>query len=346
MKFGNIFEAYGHLKDKKREVKNAEQVQEFNGIDPAVFKTFFELQVKLEKEGAAMGGGMDYHAYARRMWTDLVGPIDENSETSFKQFEDALISGLHDIDMRPNVYEHVTENMVALIRQYQDRIKNTAIWSTGDVESTAYQVGKIESSEIVKSYHRALKDATSKEETKDIIKEKTSYLVADEKFQALAQYVEGVFTKNSEEKVKIVIVEDSRGNFKKVEDTLAKVFGERASQIEVVPIWVTYSREGKQAEEKAAASDEARDALAQEKVKLNAVDSFAELLDESRFGDKFEGAHVFVDFDGVVGNNIKMRDEQARVTYNALMSAATKLTGKKEEELLGTIKSKISNSSK
>ncbi len=342
MEFPNFIKANKHASTHREKANTSgtilEDFSQYKDIDPSLHKYFFDHQFKIEKSG-----NMDYHVYARTIWEQLIGEITPDNQKSFESFENSMIIGLHNIDMTPHVYDHVTESLAGLIAKYQKSVKNVALWSTGDVEATGYQIEKINRSKIIMSYYKALKSELPKEEAGKIMREKTSYMVADNKFKGLAEYSLNAIEKNPNEKIKIVILEDSRGNFDKAPRVLAEALGDKASQVEIIPIWATYSREGQQAESKAVSSYDATTNLIKQKENLNAINTFRNLLDENRFGPIFEGAHVFVDFDGVVGNNISMRDEQAKVIYNALMTATISNTGLTEKEISEDIKSKINS---
>lgn len=345
MEFRNFFEAKKHLLAKRKEVGNMETLDnptmESPVIDPVILKYFFDLQVAIEKKGAVDGTGMDYHIYAREMWDKLVGDTTPETQASFDQFEGALISGLHDIDMTEHTYKHVASSLTSLVEKYQNSVSHVSLWSTGDVESTAYQVGKILKSKIVQLYHQALKSVLSKEGVAEVIKHKTSFSVADNKFLDLTEHVKRQLEKSSSEKVKVVIIEDSVGNFDKAKKALAASLGENYSRIEIYPIWATYSREGIQLKKQTEASPDAAIKLASHIKDLNAIDDFSELLDSDRFGDMFKDAHLFVDFDGVIGNNVTMRNAQSAVIYKALIESAKKATGMNEEDLVNSMKKKI-----
>lgn len=342
MQFKNFFDAAGHAESNRQKAESGATVerQQFGSIDPALFKYFFDLQVNLEKERESGGENMNYHTYARRMWEKLIGDINPQNEEFFHQFENTMILGLHKIDMKPMVYEHVTEQLAALVKQYKESIKHLALWSTGDVEATGYQVGKVSSSGIIKGFSKALKNELPEGTVGEFMKEKTSYLVADNKFKAFTEYVTEALNKHHDEEIKIVIIEDSRKNFDKAREALVKDLGEKASKVQIIPIWVTYSREGQQAEKKALSPDE-KLKLEKQKVNLNAINSFKDLLNTKHFESIFKDAHVFVDFDGVIGDNISMREEQARATYDALMGAVISNTGMTEQEIINKMKSKI-----
>jgi hypothetical protein len=343
MQFKNFFEAAGHAKANRQKAESnltLDRGGQFGPVDPALVKYFFDLQAKIEKEGEQSGGGMDYHIFARRMWEELVGEIDQQNEKLFHQFENALIFGLHSIDMKPLVYEHVTEQLAALIKQYKESIKHLALWSTGDVTVTGYQAGKINSSGIIKRFSKTLQAELPEGQVGEFMKEKTSYMVADNKFKAFTEYATEALRKNPDENLKIVIVEDSKKNFDKAREYLEKDLGEKATKVQIIPVWVTYSREGKLDEAKAISPDE-KQKLEELKISLNSINDFGELLNTERFGDILKDAHLFVDFDGVIGSNIPMREEQAKVTYGALMQTAILSTGSTEQELVEKMKSRI-----
>lgn len=340
----NIIEAKSHLSSKKiTPDATVESSRESQLVDLTLSKYFFDLQGKIEKEGTASGTGMNYHTYAREMWEGLVGEITQNTQPHFAQFENALISGLHGIDMQEHSYDHVKESLARLVEQYQDSVKHVSLWSTGDVETTAYQIGKILKSKIVHQYHQALKAKLSKEKVKSILKEETSFFVADNKFLDLVEYVKKQLETDPSETVKLVIIEDSRNNFKKAKESLEKSLGEKFSQVEIIPIWASYSREGTQAKDKANSSPDVAETLANNTRDFNAIDDFTQLLDTDRFSHIFKDAHVFVDFDGVIGNNITMRNTQASVTYKALIKSAMISTSMNEVDLVEVMKKKLSS---
>lgn len=341
MKF-NFLEARKHAREQEKKAGDKIKTlsaHEFKDIDPTIYKYFFDHQAKLEKDGEAKKTGMDYRAYARRMWEQLVGEINEQNSKYVEQFENALVSGLHGIDMHPLVYSHLATSLAELVNKYQTSIKHLALWSTGDVAATGYQVGKIDSSKVIGLYHQALKEKfPNVTERERVLREQTSYMVADNKFEDLVNYVAKILQTQPDQEIKIVIVEDSRKNFEKVIKVIAENLGEKANSVRIIPIWATYSREGQQA--KKAATGDGVGAFETQKKDLNAIDSFEDLLDD-RFRSVLDGAHVFVDFDGVIGDNVAMRDEQARVTYNALIHPAMESLDASERDLAQAIKTKI-----
>ena len=292
---------------------------------PDLSKYFFELQSKVEEEG-----DMDYNKYATRLWEKFM----ENEQTDsvgFDNFRGQIITGLHGIDMSKMLAPDISDTMPELVAKYQGRIKSLNIWSTGDVAATGYQDAKISKSGIV----RKLISNLQKDERHDFIRDKTNYIVAGDKFEKLAAFVEAHENDDeTEPPLKIVIIEDSSGNFEKVDKLLNDKI--EAGKVVIKKIWFTGSREGREAQKKVDklvedGSEEAEDAVEELKKKkkdFNSIETFDELLDEDRFGTIFDGAHVMVDFDGVIGDNVTMREHQAEVIYNALLRGAAAETGR------------------
>ncbi len=278
-------------------------------VDPAVFKYIFQLQVAIENLGP-----MDYRAYATRMWLELLSLTPEWSGSVYRDFESSMIRGLHDIDMSKHVYAHVKESLSGLIESYGDSVLSVILWSTGDVSATGYQVAKIARSGIIRQYRSLMRKNMFVTPTQW----KTVYMVEDNKFAKLIDYVRWALA-TYPPPLKLVVIEDSAKNFEKVASALRLFFPK--ALIELISIWAVYSREGISEAEKAEKSDTLLSLEARKSV-LNAIDSFADLLDTARFSDAFRGAHILVDFDGVIGNNVTMRQEQARVIYGAFRSAA------------------------
>jgi hypothetical protein len=304
-------------------------------VSPEMYDYTFQLQSQVEK-----GGTMDYHKYAAEMWGHITG--EKNASDGFTQFESAMIRGLHGINMQELVEPSLVTNMADIVAQYKDDIASVAIWSTGDVDATGYQAGKIASSRVLNQFMHLI----PKEERAKFIKEKTAYMVADNKFDRLSEYAQSALEKNPDGQLKLVIIEDSVSNFGKVRKSLDQELGNKGEQVEVVPIWFSASREGKTAEAKVEAFkrygdlqgyEKARADLDAQKQELHAINSFDELLDRERFGDLFKDGHVFVDFDGVIGDNIRMRDAQASIIYNSLLQGMSVKTGKSPEELAGYV---------
>lgn len=320
-----------HAKDRLRAASEG-IITSNNALVPVpqdVFSYLFGLQVQIEQEGA-----MDYHKYADKMWKELAGDRISQDQ-GFRQFEGLMISGLHNIDMSELVYPHLLENMDHLVERYKDDIESVAIWSTGDVSATGYQAGKIDRSRIIKQFFGTLRESLGGDRS-EFVKNKTAYLVDDDKYDRLAEYAGQRLNEDPEKMAKIVIIEDSAGSFEKAQKILDERLG--VGKAEVVPVWFTASREGTNAQKVVdelkgtEKYEEEKEKLENKKKDLNAISNFEELLDDSRFGKIFKDSHVMVDFDGVVCDNIKMRDEQAKVIYSALVNGISQSTGKELEE--------------
>ncbi len=292
-----------------------------------LFDYFFSLQSEIEKVG-----GMNYRKYAKKMWQKLVPDISDESN-GFYEFQQCMIGGLYSIDMKEMVYPDLTETMPNLIEKYIDKIARISIWSTGDVSATGYQVAKINKSGITDNFLSSTNISMPKNERLDFIKNRTSYIVDDNKFNRLNEYVSQFEPKEQISKpMKIVIIEDTASNFEKAKTSLSDHI--KDGKVEIIPIWFTNSREGINAEKsvKDLATDKTqyeveKAKLEQKKSDLNSIKSFNELLDDSRFGGIFNNAHIMVDFDGVIADNITMRNKQAGVIYGAIIQGVMSETG-------------------
>ncbi len=321
--FDNYRDAKNHALNHK--VGSERALQEMTGVEMDMLTTpsesltsyFFALQSQIEGEG-----DMDYHKYASQMWTKFFGqPEGQKDQEAFSYFENRMIASLHSIDMKKLVYPHVTHNLEALIDIRGDEVSQLILWSTGDVAATGYQAGKIDKSGVIPHFLKALVKRGPEKARKWA--EKTRYMVDDNKFERLVDHV--AQTKKEGEMMKLVVIEDSVKNFDIVRDALEKKFGKQTveKEFQIHPIWAAYSREGLTAQKKAESSPEEWEAFMTKRRKLNAIDTFAELLDP-KFNEMFKDAYVFCDFDGVIGNNIEMREEQAKVIFHALTEGGLK----------------------
>lgn len=277
-------------------------------IDKTLFDYFFRVQSEIEKQGR-----MDYHRYATRLWQEVVeGGVETPnlaSDPQFRRFEGNLILGLHDIDMRQHVYGELVENLGQMIAKYGRSIRKVAVWTTGDNEATGYQPAKIARSGIITAFARAVKSHHEGDVVKsnEFTAAKTATIISDNKFNELGGYLTA-----EEGLTKLVVIEDSRSNLRRVAKMVEAINVARSGdkRIEFIPVWATYSREGMQARAKAD-KEGTMDALEAEKAAFHAIDSPKDILDD-RFGEIFAGADVLVDFDGVAGNNLTMREAQAQ----------------------------------
>jgi hypothetical protein len=300
------------------------------GVPQEMYNYIFVLQVQNETPGP-----MDYRKYAGTMWEELAG--QEPDSPGFEIFQEHMIANLHNIKMKDIVFPHLSRNMSQLVETYKHDIESVNLWSTGDVSATGYQPGKIEKSGIIRDFLGAVRDNLSHQEKTQFIREKTNYLVDDNKFSGLVEHTGKLLEADPEQPLKFVIIEDSFNNFKKAKDALDAKYGE--GKVEVVPIWFTGSREGLSATDRLAdfleeGADDYwvdKETLDKKKAGSNAIATFDELLDRDRFGPLLKGAHVMVDFDGVICDNVKMRQRQASAVYNSLLDGIEQATGDKRE---------------
>ena len=316
MRFKSPLEASKYAESKREEIAPASSSAEkyARGTETVernspIYKRIFELQGEIERHGP-----MDYRKYAKLFWREATGSDADEGNKNFQVFERNFIANMHDIPMRDLVYTHVLELMPRLIEKYADSIKHLSLWSKGDVAATGYQVAKIESSRIAHDFMREIARQVSKETRRSFLEQKTSYDVADDKFENLIWHV-GQTLDSSDDQVKVVIIEDSYKSFDAARQVIENALGkEAARRVDVEPIWAVYSREGTRAREEGRLS---MDDFRKKHANVRPIESFEELMDDKRFGELFRDAHVFVDFDGVIGDNLRMRDVQASVTLTA-----------------------------
>jgi len=339
----NFKEAHQHAKTRLRHVSHGmeDAVLQKTAVPHEVFEYFFTLQVQVEKEGP-----MDYHKYAKKLWNTFTGEEPTDDMHGFKQFEKRMIFGLHHINMAELIQPSLAQSMPELVEKYKDDIEALVLWSTGDVHATGYQLGKIANSQIISQFLHTL----PKEERSKFAKEKTAYIVDGNKFDRFADYAEHALQKDPTKPVKIVIIEDTVANFEKARKIADERLGAESEKVEIIPIWYTGSNEGVKAQKKVDIAKESGDMatyeqekkeLESKKKKLNAIDSFDQLLDRERFGKMFNQSHVFVDFDGVISDNIQMRNKQAEAVFNALINGIHLQTGHDAQAITKSITEKL-----
>lgn len=266
------------------------------------YDEFFKLQVNIEGEGA-----MDYRKYAFVLWERVFGSEPDLEDAIYREFEGNIILGLHQIDMNVLVYPHVKDSMHQLVEALVEKARKVILWSTGDTESTGYQVRKINRSKVIHKFLLALAEVIPDKETrKKFMKEQTVYMVEGNKIEELEKY----FVKEGADIKKVVLIEDSRSNMDKV---AALVDG--LEDVEYFPIWTLYSRSGMKAR--------GADGFDSLKKQYSGIDSFEDLLGDD-YLSAADGADVIIDFDGVLGDHVCMRNMQAQVKWLALKNAADK----------------------
>ena len=305
-------------------------LKEYESIPKELVDYFFRLQVQIEKGHDQSGvsvrkSAMDYREYARRIWSELI--VSEGSFTPddpvFQEFERDLIGGLHSIDQSSTVYTDLRENLPRIIEVLYPLVQKTVLWSTGDVESTGYQVVKIARSGVIEDVRRTLPGLLGDETAEEAFRKKTDYMVADNKMDALRKYLQKK-VESGKTSIKLAVVEDSRGTLDKVKALVAEIFGESG---EVISVWATYSREGRSEFVKQYGSERSFESATDEEIRTMAGDkcvpvkSFSAIVDDPELLKSLEGSELFIDFDGVVSDNIAMRKEQSRVKMAALVKA-------------------------
>lgn len=280
--------------------------EDHSEIPEDVFTLFFTLQAECEKNGT-----MNYREYVSRLWQEAFGNDCRPEGAPYQQFEANIVRGLHSIPMNDLVYDDIrgTEKMRELIRALYDKAVAVLLWSAGDNESTGYQDAKISSSRTVHDFIKGMRDEGHIQDIK-----KTKYLVGDKKFDLLRTYLEEKKSRG-EDFIKLSVIEDSRKNIDAVTALAKEIFGDQG---EAIPVWATYSREGKKEREKNA------EKFAAEKARYNGIDSFSELV-SADWQERLKGTELLVDFDGVIVDNVRMRNAQAQVKWQSILEAARSL---------------------
>jgi hypothetical protein len=312
------FESYGaagkHAAEKKESLAQGPErnfsIPHF-AIGPEFPEYMMDLYMKIESEGA-----VDYGKFAKEMWEYLTGEPAGYENSYFREFEHGMIRDLHGIDISKLMYPHVKESLPELISRWSESVHKVMLWSIGDVSGTGYQVQKIRSSGIVPQFMRNLSAELGSEKARAFLEKKTEYMVDDDKFDRLGEYLARELPQGE---VKIVIIEDSPENFEKARNAVRARFGAAADRIQIIPIWAVYSFRGKKEEAKAK-TPEAQAAFWEKKHALHAINSFEELLDDKHKG-LMKDAYLLVDFDGVIGNNAEMRKKETEAVYNNFIHA-------------------------
>ncbi len=108
-------EAYARKK-RPSPPETSSQPQTPTIVPQEMYGYIFNLQSDVEQSGA-----MDYNKYARLMWEQFTGETEESK--GFQVFEQSMIMGLHNIDMKDLVFPHLSGSLAGLIEQYKDREK-------------------------------------------------------------------------------------------------------------------------------------------------------------------------------------------------------------------------------
>lgn len=345
MKFEDFISARKYAQEKQKEA--AERIPMEESPDSETAESAFEQRTEftpdeidyfigLQVKSWGVDKPQDYRKYAREVWREIVQEEPEAHPEQFHEFENRMIVGLHRMESRQFVYPEVQQSMRDLIEKYGAAVKKIILWSTGDVTSTGYQVAKVSRSRIISDFLKGALAVFPKDAAHDFFRKKTSYMVDDDKFGRLVQYVKDHLAEQPGEALKLVIIEDTRTNIQKASDAIRReVGGKIAERVTIIPIWAAYSRYGRIGQERAR-REGSHGRFLQTKRTFNGIDSFAELGNKQRFRSNLKNAHVFIDFDGVILDDDARREAQVISVYNALVQAAA-ATGISEEALYARV---------
>lgn len=296
----------------------------FESVHQALYKIFFDLQSQIERE-AKDTGVISYIRYAELLWAKLGQSKDD---PRYAEFQSALVREMKHVPM---------SDLVDRALQYPDQLRallqlpgSIALWTTGDASVTKYQRWKVLQSRVGENIQSVmgddfpssltprsfLKDGAAAAERGRIVS-----IVADDKMESLRNHL------RTSRPSKVVVIEDSRKNI----DTVRKLVAEIDPSITVHSAWYTSTREGSELRK----SDEV--AFAEAAGKYSGISSMAELLDARERIQPDDQTLWLVDFDGVVADNIAMRERQMEAKMSAIQSVFPAM--KTEEDVLTALKS-------
>lgn len=264
-------------------------------VPPDASERFFRIQEEIEAD--LQRGGMNYFRFSRQLWEAFLGGEPDVESPEYKEFEAIVVVGLQRFTTKGLIYPEIEADLSSVLEQVYPQVERLALWSRGDTTHTGYQLSKLTLSGLQNKWLRALISKFGRTEAKKLIQEKTSILIGEEKNLALEKMIQepGV--------VKLLVVEDSLNNLATTRE-LARKHG-----LPHTGLWAAYSREGK----KILGTQKYQEAEAQWTV----LHSPAELVSCALDSD-LQNATVVIDFDGVLGNNVWMREQQSRVFWTAI----------------------------
>jgi len=247
-------------------------------------------------------GERDFPKYASAVWRDFFQKKPEGGE--YEAFKSEFIGQLMDMDFQGMVYPEIWTVFPEFLEKYADKIKKVMLWSIGDVTPSGLQPAKIYRSGIIDHCYKHLIEYIPEGESRDYIKDKTGYMVADDKFQRLDQFLKDTLSDHPEGSIKIVALDDAKHNFEAIERIIEKQ-GAKKERIEFIPIWAQYGQNLKEEE-------------------LNTINSITDLLDEKRFAGILENAYLLVDYDGVISDNKQLLLGYIKAFFSSMVSYAAK----------------------
>ncbi|MEQ1849003.1 MAG: hypothetical protein ABL890_00215 [Candidatus Peribacteraceae bacterium] len=271
-----------------------------------LYDVLFGLQSEMEKVSKTTGV-ISYKRYAEMLWSKLGFAKDDGP---FKAFERQLIREMRSIPMDDLVDKALTDP--ATLKGLLELPGVIALWTTGDASVTRYQKWKVLKSQVGQSVHQLIGESIEPTmTTKSFLRQeprsdhgRVVSIVADDKMKALREHIE------SAKPTKIVVVEDSRKNL----DAVQKLALDIDPVIEVVPIWCTSTREGTELR----ASDRTKfDQVCSDTMNIA---SMSEILEKTNQIAPDDRTLWLIDFDGVVADNVQMRERQMDAKMRAIQS--------------------------
>ena len=291
-------------------------------IDTESFNAIFTLHSQVIRDT----GKLSYVHLAHLLWQKLVAPQQQLDNIEYQQFRDRMLTNLRRMDMHSCLYPDVAPSLVNLVEKHGTAIKELVLWSTGDREA-GIQLAKVMSTglpELLEDLRARLPQS---------FPHGVKSFICEYKLDALGLHIETLL-REDDEPIKLVIIEDSRKNLRKVAQRVANLPSKRDKErLQIVPIFARYSAEGANAHRKALAEN-TLDIFEEEMRRFNAIDSIADLLDD-RFEEILKDARLLVDFDGVLVINGEGMDgtrlARAQAIWPALVQACMHAHGLDEK---------------
>lgn len=266
----------------------------YAGIPPEIVANFFSLQERIERD--IDNGGMDYFRFSRELWGIFFNDAPDIGSPAYKEFEAIVVLGLEKFTTKELLYPEIKTHLNDIIKAIYPVVERMILWSRGDAHHTGYQTSKMVRSGLKNTWLRSLLHFGN-DGARELIRDKTSIIIEEEKNSPLERLLD------STKPGSLVVIEDSLKNLETTHELA------RGRGVPHTGVWAAYSREGARLH----GSEKYKEAASRWKV----LSSPSELVAYASSPD-LQGATLVLDFDGVLGNNTWMRQQQSRVFWTAI----------------------------
>lgn len=274
-------------------------------------KIFFEEQSNVEKQGEkeGIGAGGDFKKTFRRTVIDInvrarSKGLPELPLGSVERFFEEFLR----IKMSDTLYHDFGNDVAVSLPVIAGKTDGLSIWSTGD---STYQPKKIALSGIEKLVDEAKKEQEQSGHpifTESVISQKKEAEIPG----LLMHFYNALPKEKKTERIKVIIYDDSVGNFGKAEKYIKEFKDTQGIKVEREYI---FAKVGRVTEEKETERKEAQ--VRERFTLLKTVTSLSELA--SSISPSEVPTLVMLDFDGALSDNRLMRARQAHVAYKHIM---------------------------